>query len=192
MLKKYFHVLKEKKWPGGSVLLCNSCLQQVSECNRFPCPHYWEEVGWSACSTTCGIGVKTLKVRSFVGEPQSDCNVRQYLSTRVADPDTGVVSTLYRGQSATSTSAGRTPQPAGTSLHSVLRRYSIQCCTYLPRHSPPTTNYIFRPWWSSVHWPATLSDAVRVAVNYSLLICCENYIIKSINRLNCWSPGNWN
>ena len=38
--------------------------QQVSECNRFPCPHYWEELGWSACSNTCGIGVKTLKVRS--------------------------------------------------------------------------------------------------------------------------------
>ena len=44
------------------------------------------------------------------------------LSTRVADPGTGAASTLYRGQSATSTSAGLTPQPAGISLHSVLRR----------------------------------------------------------------------
>ena len=32
-----------------------------AECNRFPCPHYWEDRGWTACSRTCGMGVKTLK-----------------------------------------------------------------------------------------------------------------------------------
>ena len=38
--------------------------EQEEECNRFPCPHYWEDKGWTECSRTCGVGVKTLKVRA--------------------------------------------------------------------------------------------------------------------------------
>ena len=36
---------------------------------RYPCPSYWEEEGWTDCSATCGVGIKTLKYQCSAGQP---------------------------------------------------------------------------------------------------------------------------
>lgn len=41
------------------------------ECNRFPCPRYWEEKEWTECSSTCDIGIKTLQYQCPAPTPQT-------------------------------------------------------------------------------------------------------------------------
>ena len=41
---------------------------QTEECNRYPCPSYWEEDGWTECSATCGLGMFTQEKISYRSE----------------------------------------------------------------------------------------------------------------------------
>jgi len=67
---------------------------QTEECNRFPCPSYWEETDWTECSATCGLGMKTLRYECSAPQThmcglyplqRSICSLEQ--CPRVVEPD---------------------------------------------------------------------------------------------------------
>ena len=121
---------------------------QEEECNRFPCPQYWEDHGWSQCDKTCGIGFKTLKVRSLLNimykgikasmmvklmppvtktrVAAASWTINSYFSTGAVGGELRSVGcTLYRGPSVTTPSVLSVPLATWTSHLSVATRYQI-------------------------------------------------------------------
>ena len=132
--------------------------RQEEECNRFPCPQYWEDQGWTDCDRTCGIGYKTLKVRDL---QRRWFWLMSVLSTRALESEPrSAASTPFRGPYAATSSAQDSPV-TGTSHHCALTRYNT---------TPPTLSLwtLSRPWWSTAPCLLTRRDVVPVVLNRNL------------------------